>query len=288
MNEIQIHDIRAVCLDQVRFHNGGYCWQLARLAGDPSWKPRKFHAVFLSFAHPVYGKCLIDTGYGPAMRIAQNSMIGKLMTMLLPLPQRQCFDDPDYLHKSHGLQSSEINTVFLSHFHADHIGGWSLFPLARYVYRVDCLTSLQTAPWKQRMKHGFLRELVPSNIASQSNAVIGLESSPLQFSCLRVIDYFRDGSLYIVDLPGHAKGHMGYLLRISASELLFYIVDAFWDRKAWESNCRLPWISEQVAHDRVAYLATQSSLRDIWREHQLNPIACHCPLTQSYVVPIEN
>jgi glyoxylase-like metal-dependent hydrolase (beta-lactamase superfamily II) len=277
---------KRTCLSRVRFHNGGYCWQLARFAGATTWKPRKFFAVFVSFVHPHHGPCLIDIGYGPAVRHAQRRLSGFLMSTLLPIPRRQVFDHPEYLQYHHGISSSDVRILFLSHFHADHIGGWSLCPKSMVVHCGASLASLQAENWAGRLKHGFLKELVPTIDPKQLISTTGLpRHSDLGFG-FEAVDYFGDDSLILIDLPGHALGHTGYLLRISETERMLYVVDAFWDREAWESERSLPWISRQVAHDPAAYQSTQSRLRALVRERNWIPLACHCPETQRYVVPL--
>jgi len=94
----------------------------------------------------------------------------------------------------------------------------------------------------------------------------------------RVGDPWGDGSLLWVDLPGHAAGHCGFLLR-TATETLFYVVDACWDVEAMLAGRRLPALGRMVQADATAYEQTHSRLRDWSRKYRLPLIACHCPRT---------
>ena len=91
-----------------------------------------------------------------------------------------------------------------------------------------------------------------------------------------------DGSLRLVDLPGHADGHFGFVLQ-SADTRLFYIVDACWHVKVLLDKSPLPWISRRFQHDAAAYFATQDKLRQLTERTGIELIACHCPRTLQHV-----
>ncbi len=272
-------------LSQVQFHNGGYCVQLGRMAGADSWKPRQFHAVFVSFVHPIHGLCLIDTGYGPATRDANRSFAGMLMSILLPIPRRQVFDEPNYPNNVLPFTADDVQRVFISHFHADHIGGLSLFPKSTWVYRDATLRGLLEASWTSRLHHGFFPQLLTDALQTQCDVI---EETMFQHSDAEVhgfltYDYFGDGSLILVDMPGHALGHTGYLLRTSNLGEIFYVVDACWDMESWACQRSLPWISRALPQDHVAYQQTQEKMRRMAASFPGPLLACHCPLTQAYV-----
>jgi len=46
-----------------------------------------------------------------------------------------------------------------------------------------------------------------------------------------VIDIFSDGSVYIVDSPGHLDGHLNLLARLAPGKLLYLAGDACHDRR---------------------------------------------------------
>ncbi|MCA9190478.1 MAG: MBL fold metallo-hydrolase [Planctomycetales bacterium] len=271
-------------LESVKFHNGGYCWQLARLAGSKSWKPRRFFAVFLSFVHPKYGLCVIDTGYGPRVRAAQRTFNGRLLNFLLPIPRNQPFEQANYLASGHGISTHHVNLVFVSHFHADHIGGLDLFPHSTFVYRHETLEELQAVSGYSQLRHGFLPMLIPSFFESQGCKVgeACFTQHAERLPGLQVYDFFKDGSVLLLDLPGHALGHTGYFLRLQDKSLL-YAVDAFWDLEAFQKSARLPAPSRAATFNWPAYCRTQETLRNIQHTLKLNPLGCHCPHTQAYV-----
>ncbi|KAG0709233.1 beta-lactamase-like protein [Suillus ampliporus] len=114
--------------------------------------------------------------------------------------------------KAGGTPPEQIDTVVVSHLHWDHVGDPGPFENATFVVGEGCkeilatgypltenATSSSTAIPIERTR--FLSELdMNSSIGPYPNA----------------IDYFGDGSMYIVDAPGHVGGHVNVLARTSA------------------------------------------------------------------------
>ena len=270
-------------LKNVRFHNGGYCIQSKYLSGAKGLRPRKFHAVFVSFQHPRHGGCLIDTGYGPEIFKATRKLPFRVLRWATPIPRRQRFMQSNYL-SDHSIDPALIDNVFVSHFHADHIGATRLFDQSKFVYRSDSYDRLQPMSKRQQLDHGYIPGLLPNDFESRSQTISesAFEVDEAQFPYFPSYDIWGDGSLVLIDLPGHALGHTGYLLQTANGPML-YVVDAFWDRGALEDGRRLPWLSRRVLSDYDALEATNRSLLAIAKETQLDPLACHCPRTQAIV-----
>src|SRR5262249_6934860 len=125
----------------------------------------------------------------------------------------------------------DIKHLFVSHFHGDHIAGLRDFPEACFTYRGDAFEALSRESMWGQIHHGFLAQLLPRDFVERGSA-IDLPKSAAQtsnsLSEFRTLDYWGDGSLLLVDLPGHALGHTGFVLRTDAATV-FYIVDACWD-----------------------------------------------------------
>ncbi|KAH8916347.1 Metallo-hydrolase/oxidoreductase [Atractiella rhizophila] len=105
---------------------------------------------------------------------------------------------------SMGVSLDSIETVVWSHFHLDHIGDTSLFPPS---------TSLLVGP-------NALKEIQPGFPKQPTSQVLdkdtaGRKVTEVQFdgeiAGFRSHDYFGDGSLYLLDTPGHCIGHISAL-----------------------------------------------------------------------------
>jgi glyoxylase-like metal-dependent hydrolase (beta-lactamase superfamily II) len=114
-----------------------------------------------------------------------------------------------------GLDVTKIEAAIISHHHYDHIGDPSTFPKS-----MDLLVG-----------PGFAAHFLPGYPTVEApvyeSAFEGRKVREIDFSCnqfvagYRAYDYFGDGSLYILDSPGHAIGHISALVRTSEGSFVF-------------------------------------------------------------------
>jgi glyoxylase-like metal-dependent hydrolase (beta-lactamase superfamily II) len=270
-------------LRRVMFLNAGYCRQSGYLAARSHWHWDRFYAVLVYLEHPIHGPALIDTGYSEHFFRATRRLPQCVYRWLTP-PTLDPHINARAILQAQGIDPDSIRTLFVSHFHGDHIAGLRCFPHAQFVYRADSLQSLLHENIYQQIRHGFLADLLPADFRARG---IELREDQLHpgtgvWSEFRMFDYWNDGSLILVDLPGHGQGHTGYILQTQAAQI-FYVVDASWDMQALEQRRTLPWLSRGFQFAYADYVETQSKLRRLLCEPTLTLLACHCPRTQSYV-----
>ncbi|KAI9734353.1 MAG: hypothetical protein M1834_002459 [Cirrosporium novae-zelandiae] len=106
------------------------------------------------------------------------------------------------------VDRNNISAVILSHWHWDHCGDMTLFPKS---------TDLVVGP-------GFSEKFLPGYPKREDSALLaadfdGRKVEEIQFDDSFKIgkypayDYFGDGSFYILNVPGHAIGHISALAR---------------------------------------------------------------------------
>ena len=148
------------------------------------------------------------------------SMVQGIPGMAVNVPA----DVPDILNAA-SVPLSSIDFAIWSHHHPDHTGDLSLFPTS---------TSLIVGPgFKSRplINPGQLPSLTAEALheAFKDREVIELDfsssASTLKVAGLRAIDWFNDGSFYLLDAPGHTANHIMALARTSADKFVLLAGD---------------------------------------------------------------
>ncbi|KAK4150427.1 beta-lactamase-like protein [Chaetomidium leptoderma] len=126
-----------------------------------------------------------------------------------------------------GVDANHIEAIIWSHHHFDHVGDPSTFPPS---------TSLIVGPGFKSMMPGYPANpdstILESSLANRQLIELDFESGesgsktfePLTIGRFRALDYFGDGSFYLVDSPGHTIGHISALARVTASPASFILL----------------------------------------------------------------
>ena len=155
------------------------------------------------------------TRYPPAQ---QTHILNRQPTILHP-------DCADSL-RSGGLDpAKDIDIVMLSHVHWDHEGTPDDFTSSRFVVGSGTLNLLAHGAPPHYPKeifnpdllpHDRTSELPPTSTESSTAAASKTEHVWRPFAGFpHTLDFFSDGSLYVVDSPGHLFGHINLLARMS-------------------------------------------------------------------------
>lgn len=194
------------------------------------------------FDHPRVGRCLIDTGYTHRVTGGPRSLPLRLYaTILSPRLQRSA------------LQGGEnIGAILLTHLHADHVSALRDFPSAALYAAGVGLDHFLSGSAYGRVRHGVFRELLPSDLQTRARRFedCAIAEAPLSLGPAR--DVFGDGEILAVPLPGHMRGHTGFLWPKLDPPLL-YAADAQWlARAVMEDRAPGPparWIMDDVRAD---------------------------------------
>lgn len=208
---------------------------------------------------PDGGLCLVDTGFGTEITQPPRSVALKLYHLALR-PNLIPGQTAATLLPALGARPSDIRTVVVTHFHADHISSLRIFPRARLIACGEAARAIMAASAVRALHAGVFKELIPADLAHR---IVPLQSLA-QVKTGTVLgdgyDLFGDASYLAVALPGHALGHFGIFWRDQAGPVL-YATDATWTMAALKSD-QTPWLSRGVVfHDRGAGRRTEATLR---------------------------
>ena len=196
---------------------------------------------------------LIDTGYGPGPIESIGGLEGELMDNLL----------------AQNVQPHEVDTVFLSHLHSDHVG-WNTieqqgkfvpaFPNARYVVHQEDLDHFRK----------------PEIQANQSIPFMG--PSVERLVELGLLDTLTEDTdltpeVRAIHTPGHTPGHMSVLVSSQGQQALIegdvLVHPAQVTEDHWNCHFDYDWpLSNQ----------TRRALLKTVEDENITVVACHFPL----------
>ncbi|KAF2027318.1 Metallo-hydrolase/oxidoreductase [Setomelanomma holmii] len=148
-----------------------------------------------------------------------------------------------------GLEPNDIDIVIYSHVHWDHIGEPRDFPTSTFVVGHGALALLNGTSPSLRGGHSFFeQDLLPENrtveLTSPDETHLNEQKPASAQGILRLdgpwkangtlpqtLDIFGDGSLLIVNAPGHLPGHINLLARTSQDHHIYMAGDACHDRR---------------------------------------------------------
>lgn len=262
----------------IRFYHTGFCTHPeCMVERSGSLKKTAFPAMAAHIRHSG-GNLLFDTGYAPHFFAACRRFPEKLYAWVTPVTL-----NPHSLRSQLGEAAHDIDTVFLSHLHGDHIAGLRDFPqaqiiLSRKAYRryMDAADKRGVIKRFGEVRQGFLRDLLPDDLPARVKFIEDFPAAALDPAFYPFEQgYLIAPGLTAVELPGHAVGQYGLI----AGEL-FLVADAAW-RFANIRHNRRPHPLTALITDN--YRAAQTTLDRLQALHRQSPgillVPSHCDKT---------
>ena len=211
------------------FYSGG-SWTTARVGA---------HSAIL-VRHPL-GAFLFDTGLGNNV---DEQFQENMPFWLKPFMAYQKFGSAQVL-LAEEVKKNPIRTIILSHLHWDHASGINDFPDA------EVWTTRQEYDWA--MGPGAPEgRYIQSQFSGKEVKwrFIQFEQVPYE-NFEQSLDVFRDGSVVLVPLPGHAPGAIGMFVNLRSGKRLFAAGDTTWTLEGFQLPAHKFWISSLlVDHDK--------------------------------------
>lgn len=176
-------------------------------AGKPNLKGPCFSFLI---EHPSHKPILFDLGIRKDWQVLPSYPMWKRLNWYINVEK-----DVATILKEHGVDvdGGAIESIIWSHHHWDHVGDPTTFPHS---------TGLVVGP-------GFVKAHLPGYPKREDATLMETdfegrelreidfekEGGGLKFGRFNALDYFGDGSYYLLDTPGHTVGHICGLARTS-------------------------------------------------------------------------
>jgi N-acyl homoserine lactone hydrolase len=229
----------------------------ALLTPRSRWLPLPIPAFLVE--HPAAGPILVDTGFAASVATKPSESLGRAVGALTTIRMTPEQAVPAQL-RARGVDPEDVRLILMTHLHFDHASGIEQFPHATFLVdraEWDAAAAGGLADGYHRRHFDRPYDWRYVDFASRevdSYATFG-----------RAVDVLGDGSIRLVQTPGHTAGHMSVILRLSDRELLL-TGDAAYSRRTIDER-QVPLV---IAGDEHHY---RRSLEEIARYLELHPDA---------------
>ncbi|MGX9145464.1 MBL fold metallo-hydrolase [Mesorhizobium sp. 128a] len=251
-----------------------------------SWTSVRLRVRYGLILHPQVGPVLIDTGYTPHVTHARGRGTALRLYSAILGPELNEAEQPLSVLARFGLSLEDVRTVIVTHFHADHMSGLSLFPHAHFIANDAAWARIRAKTARQNLRHGVFKELFPPDFETRLDRLSSKRRIEPRGGVPGGADLFGDGSVVAVDLPGHADGQFG-LLFPDLERPLLYAVDAQWLIRALVEN-RTPGLPATLLAEDAAALEPTSAMVRRFLATGGEVVLCHDPAVTSYDLGGEN
>jgi len=258
----------------------GYCTAHERIAiRSGKWKEIPFHATCSLIEHPSLGPIVFDTGYTERFYEVTARFPNRIYAYVTPTTTQ-----PEWSLKSQlearGIKAEEVPYVIISHFHADHIAGLKDFPYSNILCSKAAFDYTLARKGMAAVQKGILPELLPEDLSERVEFIEDQPKTQREDALEAHIDYFGDGSLKFVLLPGHAHGQIGVLVGEESDQPELLAGDAYWLTESLEKNILPAGITGLLIDSWLDYVDTFHRLRTFRKQYpHITMTSCHCPST---------
>ncbi len=225
-----------------------------------------FPALVGLIEHPQHGLMLYDTGYSRHFFEATRRFPECLYRVVTPVrlsPEEELLAQLE----ARGITARDIGTIFISHFHADHVAGLRDFPSARFIATGTERRIVEKKGRIGRLRRAYLRALLPADIDQRITLAETTPAVPLPHAWRPFThghDLLGDASIIGIDLPGHAASQLGVAFRNETDgghDTTFLIGDAAWKIEGLAQGRPPSRLAYSLFDSGRAYDATFAKLR---------------------------
>ncbi|KAG8164287.1 hypothetical protein KVR01_006205 [Diaporthe batatas] len=171
-----------------------------------------------------------------------------------------------------GVSPSDIAHIIISHVHWDHTGTPADYPQAQFWVGSGALNVLKDGLGSHMSHSHFESELFSGlNVKEFPKPPLDGEQGDgwEKLGNFWVHDFKGDGSVWVVDAPGHLPGHVNLLARLAPKRWIYLVGDACHDRRLLTGEREIAeWKDSEgrfccIHADKKAAEATLARIRDL-------------------------
>ncbi len=222
------------------------------------------------FHHAQLGHTLIDTGYSKhVFSRSKDDWFLKFYGLLL---RPKIVNDAPLSGglARLGLKLGDIDTVIVTHFHADHIAGLRDVPKAKILCSKTAWKSFQTNTRVSNALNGVFATLLPDDIEARLSFV---EEFGTKSNSEEGWDIAGDGTMIAIPLPGHLEGQIGIVFPKTDPPFL-YAADVQWSREALLED-RMPGFPANKTHSNHDQAMASVMKVQAFIERGMDVLLCH-------------
>ncbi|KAK5170807.1 hypothetical protein LTR04_003396 [Oleoguttula sp. CCFEE 6159] len=262
---------------------------------DPDAK-RTVPSLSFLIAHPGSTDTGNDAWNGRPLKLLFDLGLRSRKDRYLPLQQKHLESRAPYglsgvaerLSKG-GVEPRDVDIIFLSHVHYDHHGDPEDFLRSTFIVGPGSLDVLKHGVGGIGSHQHFQGDLLPVDRTVQlPPASNGGSSRPAAGALWKplgpfpaALDLLDDGSMYVVDTPGHLPGHINLLCRTAVDRWVCLAGDSFHDPRLLTGEKDIGTWDDGQGHqlcihlDPVAAKASIERLRQLENMGNVEVIAAH-------------
>lgn len=207
--------------------------------------------------HPTEGTFLVDTGIAAELASHPERFLS------CPLEQAAGLDKLYVRESTDQIVGAlpKLSGVLLTHLHFDHISGLPAIPRQTPIYLGK--GEVEAVDWMHIASRGSIDRLIGDRPPLRAIALPGPDQA---------LDFFGDGSLYLLGSPGHTPGSLALLARTTTGPVLITgdtCHTAFgWEHHVESGSFTLDPKRQAESLERLAEIAKRHPTTRVWLGHQ--------------------
>jgi glyoxylase-like metal-dependent hydrolase (beta-lactamase superfamily II) len=268
---------------EAKLLTAGSCRQIEKISNvTKPFQKVQFPAHFIYIKHPTKGHILVDTGYSEHFLKETRYLPYSIYAKVTPVQFHRENSAVEQL-KRLGVEKEQVQFVFISHFHADHVSGLRDFPNATFICSKVAFAFVKNKNGLNALKHGYIPTLLPDDFEErveyiENKSKVTVENKQLNelSNDGQLYDVLGDQSLLAMDLSGHAKGQFGLYFETSEHKV-WWIADAVWDSDAYQYDQLPSRISKLILYDYQLFRKTMKHIHLYHKRYRdIFIIPAHC------------